>query len=56
MAESAPLCKIIASGGVSTESDIDQLREIASKQDNLEGVIIGKALYEKTVQLENVIQ
>jgi len=56
MAESAPLCKIIASGGVSTESDIDQLREIATKQDNLEGVIIGKALYEKTVQLENVIQ
>jgi len=56
MAESAPLCKIIASGGVSTESDVDQLREIATKQDNLEGVIIGKALYEKTVQLENVIQ
>lgn len=55
MAEAAPLCKIIASGGVSSEEDISDLRELSQKYENLEGVIIGKALYEKTVCLSNLI-
>ena len=55
MAEAAPKCKIIASGGVSTDKDITDLRKLALQYENLEGIIIGKALYEKTVQLEKVI-
>ena len=55
MAETAPKCKIIASGGVSTEEDVSNLRELAKKYENLEGIIIGKALYEKTVRLDHLI-
>ena len=55
MAESAPKCKIIASGGVSNEKDIFDLRELAKRYENLEGIIIGKALYEKTISLKKII-
>jgi len=55
MTEAAPHCKIIASGGVSNESDIDRLRDLAGLNDNLEGVIIGKALYEETISLKNIL-
>ncbi|MEK9772143.1 MAG: 1-(5-phosphoribosyl)-5-[(5-phosphoribosylamino)methylideneamino]imidazole-4-carboxamide isomerase [Opitutae bacterium] len=55
MAETAPKCKIIASGGVSTEKDVKDLRELANKYENLEGIIIGKALYEKTIRLDQLI-
>ena len=55
MAEAVPKCEIIASGGVSNETDIANLRELAEKYENLEGIIIGKALYEKTVRLKNII-
>ncbi|MDP0498624.1 MAG: 1-(5-phosphoribosyl)-5-[(5-phosphoribosylamino)methylideneamino]imidazole-4-carboxamide isomerase [Verrucomicrobiota bacterium JB022] len=48
-------CRVIASGGVSQPSDIPHFREIDQRYDNLEGVIIGKALYEGTVRLEDVI-
>lgn len=41
---------IVASGGVSTEEDIIQLREL-----NLYGAIIGKALYEGKISLEKVV-
>ena len=55
IAEAAPLCRIIASGGVSNEQDVSNLRELAITHDNLEGIIIGKALYEKTVCLDRLI-
>ncbi|MFH1478179.1 MAG: 1-(5-phosphoribosyl)-5-[(5-phosphoribosylamino)methylideneamino]imidazole-4-carboxamide isomerase [Candidatus Omnitrophota bacterium] len=45
--------KIIASGGVSSLYDIRKLREINNK--NLEAVIIGKALYEGKLDLEEAI-
>ena len=54
MAEAVPECQVIASGGVTKESDIDELRSLSSEQPNLEGVIIGKALYEGTVNLQNL--
>ena len=54
MAEAVPECQVIASGGVTKESDIDDLRSLSSEQPNLEGVIIGKALYEGTVNLQNL--
>ena len=51
MAEAIPTCNLIASGGVSKQKDIDNLSIIARESPNLEGVIIGKALYEGTIEL-----
>jgi phosphoribosylformimino-5-aminoimidazole carboxamide ribotide isomerase len=45
---------VIASGGVSCIDDIKKLKAIGSK--NLEGVIIGKALYEGKIDLEEAIK
>lgn len=55
MALAVPSCKVIASGGVTHEEDVFKLRELSSKIQNLEGVIIGKALYEGTVELKRLI-
>ena len=45
---------VIASGGVSSLEDIKKLKEIKNK--NLEGVIIGKALYEGNIDLNEAIK
>ncbi|MDP8230982.1 MAG: 1-(5-phosphoribosyl)-5-[(5-phosphoribosylamino)methylideneamino]imidazole-4-carboxamide isomerase [Candidatus Gorgyraea atricola] len=45
---------VIASGGVSNLEDIKRLKDIGSK--NLEGVIVGRALYEGKVDLEEAIK
>lgn len=45
---------VILSGGISSLKDIKRLKEIGNK--NLEGVIIGKALYEGKVLLEEAIK
>ncbi|MEI8215627.1 MAG: 1-(5-phosphoribosyl)-5-[(5-phosphoribosylamino)methylideneamino]imidazole-4-carboxamide isomerase [Eubacteriales bacterium] len=42
--------QIIASGGVSTPSDVDMLRQM-----NVYGAIIGKALYMGTIELQKVL-
>ena len=55
MALCVPACNIIASGGVSCTEDITQLRELSIECPNIEGVIIGKALYEKTIELSSVL-
>ncbi len=39
-----PRCGVISSGGISSARDITALREL--RKDNLEGVIVGKALYD----------
>lgn len=44
LCETVPECKIIASGGVSSEQDITNLAKLPYS--NLEGVIVGKALYD----------
>lgn len=44
-------CQVIASGGVSTASDITNLRAIKG----LYGVIVGKALYDGRVQLPEIL-
>ena len=54
MAEAVPNCQVIASGGVTRESDIAYLENLAIEFPNIEGVIVGKALYEGTVSLENL--
>lgn len=46
--------RVIASGGVSSLEDIKKLKEIKNK--NLEGVIIGKALYEGKIDLIEAIK
>jgi len=45
---------VIASGGISSLEDIKKLKEIKNK--NLEGVIIGKALYEGNIDLSEAIK
>jgi len=42
-------CRVIASGGVHTVDDVRALKDLA--QDNLDGIIVGKALYERDVTL-----
>lgn len=46
---------IIASGGVATIDDIQRFASIAETNDNLNGVIIGKALYEKRFTLTEAL-
>lgn len=50
MMDKASSIHIVASGGVSTEEDIVQLREL-----DLYGAIIGKALYEGKISLEKLL-
>ncbi|HVS53799.1 MAG TPA: 1-(5-phosphoribosyl)-5-[(5-phosphoribosylamino)methylideneamino]imidazole-4-carboxamide isomerase [Opitutaceae bacterium] len=46
---------VIASGGVSRREDIVMLAALARRYANLEGVIVGKALYEKRVELPDLL-
>ncbi|MFA5035457.1 MAG: HisA/HisF-related TIM barrel protein, partial [Candidatus Margulisiibacteriota bacterium] len=41
---------VIASGGVSTKEDIEKLKEIGA-----EGCIVGKALYDGKLKLEEIV-
>ena len=50
----SPEIKIICSGGISSEQDIEKLYLL--KQKNLEGVITGKALYNHRIELSSVIE
>ncbi|MEI6465428.1 MAG: 1-(5-phosphoribosyl)-5-[(5-phosphoribosylamino)methylideneamino]imidazole-4-carboxamide isomerase [Verrucomicrobiota bacterium] len=47
--------RIIASGGVSRREDVVQLAELGKRYANLDGVIVGKALYEKRVELPDLL-
>jgi phosphoribosylformimino-5-aminoimidazole carboxamide ribotide isomerase len=53
---SAVKCRVIASGGVSQQHDVDVLNALAKKHANLDGVIIGKAIYEKRVDLVQALK
>ena len=46
---------VIASGGVSRREDVVQLAAMARRHQNLDGVIVGKALYEKRVDLPDLL-
>lgn len=46
---------IIASGGVSYPSDIENFRALATRYANLDGVITGKALYEGRLDLPSLL-
>jgi phosphoribosylformimino-5-aminoimidazole carboxamide ribotide isomerase len=47
--------RVIASGGVSGLGDVVRLAEIKRSRPNLEGVIVGKALYEGRVSLQALL-
>ncbi len=47
---------IIASGGVATLEDVKRYQFMAETHKNLDGVIIGKALYEKTFTLKEALE
>jgi phosphoribosylformimino-5-aminoimidazole carboxamide ribotide isomerase len=53
LCDRVPLCKVIASGGIACPNDVKKL--LALNKQNLEGVIIGKALYDKKASLEEFI-
>jgi phosphoribosylformimino-5-aminoimidazole carboxamide ribotide isomerase len=52
---SAGTFRVIASGGVSRREDVVRLTELARRYANLDGVIVGKALYEKRVDLQDLV-
>jgi phosphoribosylformimino-5-aminoimidazole carboxamide ribotide isomerase len=47
--------RVIASGGVSRREDVVKLAELACRYANLDGVIVGKALYEQRVNLPDLL-
>ncbi|MBI4623621.1 MAG: 1-(5-phosphoribosyl)-5-((5-phosphoribosylamino)methylideneamino)imidazole-4-carboxamide isomerase, partial [Verrucomicrobia bacterium] len=47
--------RVIASGGVSRREDVVTLAQLARRYANLDGVIVGKALYEKRVELPDLL-
>ena len=53
---SAVKCKVIASGGVSQQTDVSALQLLSKKYSNLDGVIIGKAIYEKRVDIAEALR
>ncbi|MEO6002700.1 MAG: 1-(5-phosphoribosyl)-5-[(5-phosphoribosylamino)methylideneamino]imidazole-4-carboxamide isomerase [Opitutus sp.] len=48
-------CQIIASGGVSRRDDVVNLTALTLRYPNLNGVIIGKAIYEQRVDLADLL-
>jgi len=52
----AVACDVIASGGVGGREDVARLLEMKKRRPNLDGVIIGKALYERRVELADLIR
>lgn len=53
LCDKIPACKVIASGGVACPQDVANLANLGKT--NLEGVIIGKALYDKKATLAEFI-
>jgi phosphoribosylformimino-5-aminoimidazole carboxamide ribotide isomerase len=47
--------QLIASGGVSRREDVIALQALARTHANLEGVIVGKAIYERRVDLADLL-
>jgi phosphoribosylformimino-5-aminoimidazole carboxamide ribotide isomerase len=56
IAEAVPSCNIIASGGVTSYKDVEELEKLSQNIPNLEGVIIGRALYEGTITLSELLK
>jgi phosphoribosylformimino-5-aminoimidazole carboxamide ribotide isomerase len=48
--------RLIASGGVATREDVVRFARMAKQYPHLDGVIVGKALYEKKVDLTDLLK
>ena len=48
-------CRVVASGGVSTLEDVHRFARLGETHSNLEGIIIGKALYEGAFSLGDAL-
>jgi phosphoribosylformimino-5-aminoimidazole carboxamide ribotide isomerase len=48
-------CRVIASGGVSTREDVVRLNRLSQGRPHLDGVVVGKALYEGRVFLADLL-
>ena len=48
--------KLIASGGVASGADIEKLLDLSKEHNNLEGAIVGKAIYEGRINLASAIK
>jgi phosphoribosylformimino-5-aminoimidazole carboxamide ribotide isomerase len=46
-------CPVIISGGVSSIDDIKKAREL---NNNIEGIIVGKAIYDGDIKLEELVK
>ena len=47
-------CPVIISGGVSSINDIKKAKELSKK--NIEGIIIGKAIYDGDIKLDQLVK
>ena len=47
-------CPVIISGGVSSIQDIKKARDLSNK--NIEGIIVGKAIYDGDIKLEELVK
>ena len=47
-------CPVIISGGVSSIDDIRKAKEISNK--NIEGIIVGKAIYDGDIKLDELVK
>jgi len=56
MAVAIPDCKLIASGGVTNSQDLSDLNALTENHPNIEGVIVGKSLYEGTIDLRTALE
>jgi len=48
-------CRVVVSGGVGSREDVVRLLEMKKRRPNLDGVIIGRALYERRVALADLL-
>ncbi len=54
--ELAPDVNFVCSGGIGKMDDIKSIKQLADKYENVEGVIVGKSLYDGAVDLKSAIK
>ena len=47
-------CPVIISGGISSIDDIKKVKEL--NNNNIEGIIVGKAIYDGDIQLDELVK
>jgi phosphoribosylformimino-5-aminoimidazole carboxamide ribotide isomerase len=49
-------CRVVASGGVASLADVEAIRRLADEAPHLEGLIVGRAIYEGRLDLADAIR